>query len=83
MTYITDPFAEAQPPRDPKVAQAAARTSRLGDVMLSRRSPQQIQLADRLYQQLKAGADVEDLKDLIDQWSRTSASDLRTRGRAR
>jgi hypothetical protein len=80
MSFSIDPFAEVQPPRDTKEAQAAARTSQLGDAMLSRRSPQQIQLADRLYQQLKAGAQVEDLKDLIGQWSRTSASDLRRRG---
>ncbi|MEV6948538.1 hypothetical protein AB0N07_42800 [Streptomyces sp. NPDC051172] len=80
MTHTMDPFAAAQPPRDPKEAQLAARTSQLGDVMLDRRSAQQIELADQLYQQLKAGADVKDLKDLIGRWSRTSAADLRRRG---
>lgn len=80
MTYTMDPFAAAQPPRDPEEAQLAARTSRLGDVMLDRRSSQQIELADQLYQQLKAGADVKELKHLIGQWSHTSAADLRRRG---
>jgi hypothetical protein len=80
MTHPNDPFAPAEQPRDPREAQLAVRTSRLGDVMLGRRSPQQIQLADRLYRQLKAGTSVDDLKDLIGQWSRTSATDLRRRG---
>ncbi|MEV6058122.1 hypothetical protein [Streptomyces sp. NPDC052107] len=66
--------------RDPAAEQRAVPADRLGDALLAGRSPQQEEIADRIYQELKAGAHVDDIKQLIGQLSRTATEDARSRG---
>ncbi|MGW1914525.1 hypothetical protein ACWCQS_28290 [Streptomyces sp. NPDC002076] len=71
-------------PQDPErglaAEERAALAGRLGDELLAGRSSQQAEIADRIYRELKAGADVDDVKDLIAQLSRTATEDARRRG---
>lgn len=58
-----------------------AALERIGQELLSGRSPRQARLADAVYQQLKNGARVEDVKHLIDDLSRVAREDFRRRAR--
>ncbi|MQY32537.1 hypothetical protein SRB17_04880 [Streptomyces sp. RB17] len=67
------------PERAPAAGEQAEPADRLSDVLLTGRSPQQEEIADRIYQELKAGAQVDDIKHLIGQLSRTATEDARRR----
>jgi hypothetical protein len=62
---------------DPAAEQRAAVTSELGDELLAHRTPQQKEIAGRIYQQLRAGSQVDDIKPLIADLSRTATRDAR------
>jgi hypothetical protein len=68
---------------DPAAEERAARADRLGDELLAGRTPQQKEIADSIYQELKAGAHVDDIKHLIGRLSRTATEDARNRGAGR
>ncbi|MHA6760033.1 hypothetical protein [Streptacidiphilus sp. PAMC 29251] len=60
-------------PDDPSASKAA----RVGDYLLAAQTDRQRNLSARIYDRLKAGAEVDDVRDLIEELSRTGAEDLR------
>lgn len=54
---------------------------RIGQELLAGRSPRQAQLADAVYQRLKDGAAVDDVKHMITDLSRVAREDFRRRAR--
>jgi hypothetical protein len=72
-----NPDANEDHEADPAAEQRAAVTSELGDELLAHRTPQQKEIAGRIYQQLRAGSQVDDIKPLIADLSRTATRDAR------
>ena len=60
-------------PDDPSASKAA----RVGDYLLAAQTDRQRDLSARIYDRLKAGAEVDDVRDLIEELSRTGTEDLR------
>lgn len=58
-----------------------AAMERIGQELLAGRSPRQAQLADAVYQRLKDGAAVDDVKHMITDLSRVAREDFRRRAR--
>lgn len=63
---------------DPEAARRDAVIARRGAELLASRSPKQRQLADAVYEQLLAGAEVEDIEHLIADLGRTARADTRS-----
>lgn len=56
---------------------------RFGEELLRGRTPRQEELARRIFERFKDGADVNDVKELIEQLCRTAAEDARYRDSTR
>lgn len=78
---MTPDFDDYRPavPRDPATERRDAVLARFGQEVLAQRGPRQRQLADAIYQRLRDGAEVDDVKHLIADLSRTAAEDHRSR----
>jgi hypothetical protein len=64
-------------------ATVAAASRRLGEQLLAGQTPQQREIAEKIYDRLKAGADVDDIKDLIGDLAYTATADERRREQER
>lgn len=64
---------------DPEAEEKTEELSRLGDELLAGRTDRQKEIAGKIYEQLKAGSDVDDIKHLIADLSRTASQDARIR----
>jgi hypothetical protein len=64
---------------DPATEERAALADRFGGELLEGRTRQQQEITGRIYEELKAGAHVDDIKHLIGQLSRTATEDARNR----
>ncbi|RXS85659.1 hypothetical protein EST92_07615 [Streptomyces sp. TM32] len=75
-----------EPPRDPAAEERIAATDRLGDELLERKTARQDEVTREIYDQLRAGSQVDDIKHLIARLSRAGTEDAANRpdaGRAR
>src|SRR5437879_6206705 len=70
------PATPAPGTADPDIAVAAAR---YGEQMMAGQTPRQRDIAVRIYERLKTGAEVDDVKDLIAELSRTATADQQRR----
>jgi hypothetical protein len=59
----------------------AAASADYGAELLAGQTPQQQEIAGRIYERLKAGAELDDVKDLIAELSRTATADQQRRQR--
>lgn len=82
MSFYYDQLPQ-QGEHDPAAEERAALADRLGDELMEGRTPQQQEIAGSIYQELKAGAHVDDIKHLIGKLSRTATEDARNRGAVR
>lgn len=73
-------YRPQDPERDLAAEERAALADRLGDELLAGRTQEQDEIAGRIYEELKAGAQVDDIKHLIGQLSRTATEDAHHRG---
>ncbi|MFF4506480.1 hypothetical protein [Streptomyces sp. NPDC001401] len=64
---------------DPAAQRRAAQLDELGEELVAGQTWRQKEIADRIYQELKAGAHVDDIKPLISQLRRTTIEDARDR----
>lgn len=60
-------------------AELAPMAERVAGYLLAARTPRQQELGRRIYDQLKAGAEVDDIRGLVEELSRVSTEDLRHR----
>ncbi|GDY33092.1 hypothetical protein [Gandjariella thermophila] len=78
---MTTPGAEPAGDRtpDPRAARVANLSRQLGDQLLAGQTPQQQAIARRIFDDMRAGAEVDQVKDLIAELSRTATEDQRRR----
>ncbi|MFF4802699.1 hypothetical protein ACFY1U_30525 [Streptomyces sp. NPDC001351] len=65
---------------DPAAQRRAAQLAELGEELVAGQTWPQKEIAGRIYEELKAGAHVDDIKPLISQLRRTTIEDARDRG---
>ncbi|AJT68793.1 hypothetical protein T261_7191 [Streptomyces lydicus] len=70
-------------PLDPAAEERAEAADRLGEELLAGRTARQDELAHQIYEQLKAGSEVDDIKHLIGKLSRAATEDAQDRGAVR
>lgn len=69
----------AHPESDALARQRADQAARLGEELAAGQTARQRELAGRIYQELRAGAPVEDIQHLIAKLHRTTVEDARDR----
>jgi hypothetical protein len=72
-SHATVPAAEVSDPGN------AAAAKDLGEQLLAGQTPQQREIAEKIFDRLKAGADVDDVKELIGDLAWTATVDERRR----
>lgn len=77
MSFHGSQYGAAHGPGDADDIEAAS--ERVAEEMLATQSPRQQELADRIFRELADGAEVDDIKDLIGELSRTATEDARHR----
>jgi hypothetical protein len=75
----SDDFGASGEASDPKAAQVASLSRQLGDQFVAGQTPRQEAIARRIFDRMKAGANADDVKDLIAELSRTATEDQRNR----
>jgi hypothetical protein len=70
-------------PVDLDETKTAAASRTLGEQLLAGQTPQQREIAERIYHRLRSGAEVDDIKDLIGDLSYTATADQRRREQER
>jgi hypothetical protein len=70
-------------PLDLDDAEIAAASRSLGEQLLAGQTPQQREIAEQIYHRLRAGAEVDDIKDLIGDLAYTATVDQRRREQER
>lgn len=77
MSFHGSQYGAAHGPGD--ADDVAAAGERVADEMLANQTPRQRELAERIFGELAGGAEVDDIKDLIGELSRTATQDARHR----
>ncbi|WP_441246528.1 hypothetical protein [Kitasatospora sp. McL0602] len=79
MSYYSYDGLQTDERPDEESEERAAKLDQLGEEYLSGQTDRQKEIAGRIYEQLKAGSDIDDLKPLIADLSRTATDDARRR----
>ncbi|MEU9113287.1 hypothetical protein AB0D04_16270 [Streptomyces sp. NPDC048483] len=69
----------SHPPLDPADEERLAATDRLGDDLLESKTERQDEVTREIYEQLRAGSEVDDIKHLIAKLSRAGTEDAANR----
>ncbi|GAA3843352.1 hypothetical protein GCM10022403_089150 [Streptomyces coacervatus] len=75
-----DAYGHGDREDDPAAQRRAAQLAELGEELVAGQTWRQKEIAGRIYQELKSGAHVDDIKPLISQLRRTTIEDARDRG---
>ncbi|MER5642266.1 hypothetical protein ABT095_35655 [Kitasatospora sp. NPDC002227] len=76
--YSYEGFTSDERP-DPEAEERAAKADQAAEEFLGNQSDRQKDIAGRIYEQLMAGSDIDDLKPMIADLSRTATEDARRR----
>ncbi|MFD7105315.1 hypothetical protein ACWIG3_12290 [Streptomyces celluloflavus] len=73
--------SDVHQPEDPAAEERAEAADRLGEELEGNKTARQEELTHEIYEQLKAGSEVDDIKHLIAQLSRAGTEDAANRQR--
>ncbi|GAA2490251.1 hypothetical protein [Streptomyces longisporus] len=77
--FHTHGLGDRQDQDDPAARRRAAQLAELGEELVAGQTWRQKEIADRIYQELKGGAHVEDIEPLLTKLRRTTIEDARDR----